>query len=78
MKRLAAMVQQETFLTEEGLGEAVNATQRGLRRCASNALWETRQKGGRLQPDVFVHKFVLVLHPLFQQRLLVRLKCEVK
>jgi len=78
MKRLAAVEQQKTFFAEEGLGETVNATEHGLRCRASNTLRKTRQKGRRLQPNVFVQEFILVLHPLLQQRLLIGLKCKVK
>jgi hypothetical protein len=60
MEWFAAVKQDETFLTKEGLCEAVGATELGLWYRATDAFWETRQHGGRLQSNPLVHEFVFM------------------
>lgn len=76
MERFAVVKRHEAGLAKEGFGKTVDATKCGLRGWADGALGETRQLGGRLQPDVLVHGFPLKFEPLFQQRLSGRSESE--
>jgi len=71
MERLAVVEQQKTFLTKEGLGETIDATECSLGCPADDAFWQARQLGGRLQPNPLVRKFTFVKAKKLQEQCLI-------
>lgn len=69
MKRFTAVGRKKAFLAKEGLRKTISATEGGLRRSTADTLRETCQLDRGLQTGMFIHEFILVLEPLFQQRL---------